>query len=542
LLPELPELFFAARKMISEPNENKLMMRLKTLHCGAFRIACLTTYAFCLMALLQACNPSDVQDTSQPNIVIFYVDDLGYGDMGVYGGDLVQTPFLDSFSKSSVVFTNAYSSAATCTPSRYSMLTGEHAFRHNAAILPGDAPLLIPVDKPTLPGMLRKAGYTTAVVGKWHLGLGDGNVDWNGEVKPGPLEIGFDYSFLLPATGDRVPTVYLENHRVVNADPEDPITVSYKEKLTGYPNGLDNPELLRQKADSQHSNTIVNGISRIGFMQGGKKALWKDEDFPQVFSGKANEFISKNKENPFFLFFAFHDIHVPRLPNDQFAGKSPLGIRGDVITQMDWTTKQVIDHLKAQGLLENTIIIFTSDNGPVLNDGYRDMSEVLNGDHKPGGPFRGGKYSAYEAGTRVPMILHWPGKATPGKSGALINQLDLYRTLAAIVGVQVPEGEAKDSQDMGDALIGKTEKGREWMLQESYTLSARHEDWKYIAPVEGKMKVPAWMANKGVESGLSHSPQLYNLGNDPAEKINLADSLPDLAKKMQAYIDGVKSK
>ncbi|HSK11643.1 MAG TPA: sulfatase-like hydrolase/transferase, partial [Phnomibacter sp.] len=306
-----------------------------------------------ILLSLQACSPS-VDEETRPNIVIFYVDDLGYGDLGCYGGDMVQTPFLDSFSKTGIVFTDAHSTAATCTPSRYSLLTGEYAFRHNAAILPGDAPLLIPEDKPTLPAMLKKAGYATAVVGKWHLGLGNGSVNWNEDVKPGPLEIGFDYSFLLPSTGDRVPTVYLEDHRVLNARLEDPIEVSYTKKLTGYPNGLDSPQLLRQKADTQHSNTIVNGISRIGYMSGGHDALWRDEDFPRVFSEKANQFISKQKDKPFFLFFSFHDIHVPRLPNEDFAGKSPMGPRGDAIMQMDWTTKQVVTHLKKLNLLENT--------------------------------------------------------------------------------------------------------------------------------------------------------------------------------------------
>ena len=497
-----------------------------------------------LILTLKSCAPNtnNVVESRPPNIVIFYVDDLGYGDLGCYGSQTVQTPFLDSFSKSGILFTNAYSTAATCTPSRYSLLTGEHAFRNNAAILPGDAPLLIPVEKPTLPAMLKKEGYTTGVVGKWHLGLGNGNVNWNEEVKPGPLEIGFDYSFLLPATGDRVPTVYLENHRVVNADAADPIVVSYKEKLTGYPNGLDSPQLLRQKADTQHSNTIVNGISRIGYMNGGNKALWRDEDFPSVLSGKANHFISQNSDNPFFLFFAFHDIHVPRVPNEQFAGKSPMGPRGDAITQMDWTTRQVVAHLDSQGLLENTIIIFTSDNGPVLNDGYEDNADKLIGDHKPGGAYRGGKYSAYEAGTRVPMIVHWPLKAKPQTSGALISQIDIYRSIAAILGIRLAEGEARDSEDNSEALTGKSLTGREWMLQESYTLSARHKNWKYIAPVQGKKNVPAWMANKGIESGLNLKPQLYNLETDAGEQVNLADSLPDLVKKMQDYIDKVINK
>ncbi len=248
-----------------------------------------------------------------PNIIVFYVDDLGYGDLSCYGAQGVSTPNIDQLAGKGIRFTDAHSTAATCTPSRYSLLTGRYAFRNQAAILPGDAPLLIEPGSYTLPAMLQKAGYKTGVVGKWHLGLGDGNIDWNAEVKPGPLEVGFDYSFLLPATGDRVPTVFLENRHVANLSETDkPIKVNYEMKLTGYPNGIDHPELLRQKADLQHSNTIVNGISRIGYMEGGESALWVDEEFPAVFTKKAIEFMEGAKGNPFFLFYAFHDIHVPR--------------------------------------------------------------------------------------------------------------------------------------------------------------------------------------------------------------------------------------
>lgn len=477
-----------------------------------------------------------------PNIIIFYVDDLGYGDLGSYGAKGVATPNVDKLVSEGIRFTDAHSTAATCTPSRYSLLTGRYAFRNKAAILPGDAPLLIQPGSYTLPAMLKKAGYKTGVVGKWHLGLGDGKIDWNNEVKPGPLEIGFDYSFILPATGDRVPSVYLENHRVVNlSDKDEPIQVDYEMKLSGYPNGLDNPEQLRQKADKQHSNTIVNGISRIGYMKGGESALWVDEDFPEVLSGKATKFMTEAKNDPFFLYFSFHDIHVPRLPNEKFIGKSTMGPRGDVIAQMDWVTGEVMNQLNKLGIAENTLIIFTSDNGPVLNDGYGDQAEELLGDHLPAGPLRGGKYSAYEGGTRVPMIVYWPGKTSKGTSNALISQIDLYASLATLTGQPLASDEAIDSRNILDALLDHQISGNGIVIEESYTISIRNGNWKYIEPFNSEKKLPNFMKDKGVEGGFEYFPQLFNLENDIHEQINVADKNPDLVKTLQAEIERIRA-
>jgi arylsulfatase A len=471
------------------------------------------------------------------------VDDLGYGDLGCYGATVVSTPNLDQLASKGLRFTDAHSTASTCTPSRYSLLTGQYAFRNNAAILPGDAPLLIRPGTYTLPSMLKKAGYTTGVVGKWHLGLGDGNIDWNKEVKPGPLEIGFDYSFILPATGDRVPSVYLENYRVHNLSKNDnPLIVDYKKKLTGYPNGLDSPELLRQKADVQHSNTIINGISRIGYMQGGESALLVDEDMPEVLSKKAENFIFESKNEPFFLFFSFHDIHVPRLPNKQFAGKSKLGVRGDVLTQMDWATGRIINFLEKQKIADNTIIIFTSDNGPVLNDGYEDQADTLNQNHRPSGPFNGGKYSAFEAGTRVPLIIYWPGKTAKGVSNTPISQVDLYASLAELTGHNLAKDEAIDSEINLNAFIQNKESKSTYFLEESYTTQIRQGKWKYIEPFSKTKTLPNFMKNKGINTGFEYFPQLFDLEKDIAEKVNLANDQPELAMKLQEEMDRIRKR
>jgi arylsulfatase A-like enzyme len=387
--------------------------------------------------------------------------------------------------------------------------------------------------------MLKKQGYKTAVIGKWHLGLGDGSLYWNGEIKPGPLEIGFDHCYLIPATGDRVPCVWVEDHRVVNLDPDDPIMVSYSDPVGDLPTGLSQPGLLKQGADVQHSNTIINGISRIGYMSGGTAAWWKDEDFADILVEKAQQFIRKNQEEPFFLFFSYHDIHVPRVVHPRFQGSSEMGPRGDAIVQMDWCTGQITNLLSELDLLENTLIIFTSDNGPVLNDGYMDQAEELVGDHEPSGPFRGGKYSNFEAGTRIPTIAVWPGTIRPGISDALVGQVDIYASLAALVGFDLEEGEAPDSYNLLDTWTGRSPVGREVLLEEAYSLSIRKGPWKYISPIQNAG--PPILEGKNIETGRSSFPQLYNLDYDLGEQNNLIEShkkeAEELATLLQQIID-----
>ena len=494
-------------------------------------------YPLCLFALgIFSCTaPTEKQS---PNIVIIYVDDLGYGDLSCYGATEVQTPNIDHLAKSGLLFTDAHSSAATCTPSRYSLLTGRYAFRNNAAILPGDAPLIIRPDQITIADLMKEAGYKTGVIGKWHLGLGDGKPDWNKDVKPGPSEIGFDYSFLIPATADRVPTVFVENAKVVGLRTDDPIEVNYEHKIGNEPDGLNNPELLKVKADTQHSGTIINGISRIGYMSGGKEAHWKDEDFADVLHQKVEQFIAENKKQPFFLYYSLPSIHVPRSPNARFSGVTKMGARGDDIVQMDWIVGELMKTLDKHGVGENTIVIFTSDNGPVLNDGYADHAVELVGNHKPSGIFKGGKYSAYEGGTRMPTIVYWKDKINAAKSEALISQVDLFASIAHLLGQEkFIEKLHLDSQNMLPALLGESDQGRKVMLEESFTMSLRNQHWKYIAPVT--KPVPDWLANKDVATGLQKSIQLYNLKDDPAEEYNLAEKFPDKVKEMKGLLEEI---
>ena len=239
-------------------------------------------------------NGQSTDDAPRPNVVIIYGDDVGYGDVGAYGAQMIPTPNIDALAKESLMFTDGHCSAATCSPSRFSLLTGIHGFRERVRVLPPNAPLSISTDALTLPKLFKEAGYQTAVVGKWHLGIGEKGrpVDWNADVKPGPLEIGFDYSFLLPSTNDRVPCVYLENHRVVNLDASDPLYVGNKAGVnshdsTQYPDGKKNREAMTYYESTHgHDNSVINGIGRIGYMAGGKAALWNDETMADVFVEK----------------------------------------------------------------------------------------------------------------------------------------------------------------------------------------------------------------------------------------------------------------
>lgn len=500
------------------------------------------SFSLVFLLIVQTTSFAQTSKARKPNIVLIYTDDLGFGDISVNGTSAVKTPNIDKLAKSGVNFTNAHATSATCTPSRFSLLTGKYAWRKaGTGIAPGDASLIIPTNITTLPGMLQKAGYHTAVIGKWHLGLGDEKgADWNGKIKPGPLEIGFNYSYLIPATGDRVPCVFVENHEVVNLDKNDPIKVSYKGPIdSAAPTGKKNPELLKMLTTHGHDMTIVNGVSRIGYMSGGTSALWKDEDFADILVNKAKTYVAQQKGKPFFLYYSTHDIHVPRLPHSRFIGKSGMGPRGDALMQLDWQVGELVATLKKQKLLENTIIIFTSDNGMVLDDGYKDDAVEKLGNHKPGGIHRGGKYSAFEGGTKVPMIISWKGTIKPNKVSAARNsQIDFYASLAALTGMSIENGQAPDSKNALAIFLNKTNQSREYIVEQSInsTLSLVIGNWKYIEPSKG----PKINKDTNTEMGYLPKPQLYDLAKDPGETNNVADANPEKVNEMKEKLEQIK--
>ena len=473
--------------------------------------------------------------TVKPNIVFIYLDDLGYGDLSCYGATAIKTPNIDALANGGVRFTNGYATSATCTPSRYGLLTGVYPWRNkDAKILPGSAPLLIGKDQLTIPKMLKEKGYQTAVVGKWHLGLGTGIVDWNQQLDAGPNDVGFDYSYIMAATQDRVPTIYIDNGKVVNLDSKDPITVNYDKNFPGQPTGKENPELLSMKWHHGHNSSIVNGIPRIGYVSGGASANWSDVDLADHFLAKAQTYVKSHKENPFFLYYALNQPHVPRTPNPRFVGKSGMGPRGDVILEADYCVGEIIKTLKEEGVFDNTLIVFSSDNGPVLNDGYFDDAVEKLGNHKPNGPLRGGKYSLLEAGTRVPFFTYWKGQIKPLVSDALVCQIDLLESIAKLVNVDI---KSTDSQELLDVFTGKSAKGRTNLVIEANTKTAfRQGDWMMIPPYPGD----PILEEVNIEMGNDKDFQLYNLKKDIGQKNNLAKAQPEKLKELMKNFELIR--
>jgi arylsulfatase A-like enzyme len=502
----------------------------------------LVAFLLCFLIVIQS------KAQQRPNVLILYADDLGYGDLSSYGSTVISTPNIDRLAENGLRFTDAHCTASTCTPSRFSLLSGRYAWRKKGTnILPGNANLTIPANITTLPKVFQSAGYLTGVVGKWHLGLGNTfPIDWNKEVSPGPKEIGFDYSFIFPATADRTPTVFMENQTVIGLEASEPIEVSYEHAFTGELLGKDHPEMLKMINDPTqgHDQHIVNGIGRIGYMKGSKRAEWADEELGFTFNTKAIAFIDESlkEKKPFFLYYAIHDIHVPRMPASIFKGKSKLGYRGDAILEMDHSVGVILEALKQRGLLNNTLIVFSSDNGPVLNDGYLDQSPqtALAQDYKPSGIYRGGKYSVLEGGTRVPMMVYWADKIKPNTvSNAMFTQIDLMASFAKMLDKKLPENEFTDSRDYFNTLTGKQNTSRNYIIEQpiNSSLAIVKDGWKYITPSDG----PALMKEVNIETGYSKEDQLYNLKEDPKELHNLALKYPQKLAELKVLLSKTKA-
>ena len=487
---------------------------------------------------LIAALPALASAQQRPNVVVIVADDLGYGDVSAYGSETISTPNIDRLARGGVCLTNGHAASATSTPSRYGLITGMYPWRRKTHILPGDAPLIIGEEQFTIARLFKQAGYRTGAIGKWHLGIGRGKVDWNHTIKPGPNEIGFDYSCILPATVDRVPCVYVEDGNVVGLDPNDPIEVSYKKNFDGEPTAVTNPELMTKvKWSHGHNNTVINGIPRIGFMRGGKAALWDDELMADFLVDKVKAFIDKQEAGqPFFLYYGLHEPHVPRIPHPRFVGSTSMGPRGDVITEADWCVGEVVRKLEEQGLLENTIVVFTSDNGPVLDDGYRDQAAELIGDHDMNGGLRGGKYSLYEAGTRVPFFVYWKGHIRPVTTDALVAQQDLMASFAKMLHQPIPDG--LDSEDHLNVFLGKKGKGRKGMVIEAVgRLAYRTKNHALLPAYKGAKRNIT-----GNEMGIVDTLSLFDLRSDRHQDHNVINKNKKLAQRMKDALERERNK
>lgn len=456
-----------------------------------------------------------------PNIVVILADDVGWGDLGCYGATRIKTPNLDALARAGLRFTNAYASASVCTPTRYSLLTGQYSWRRkgaglNSGVSNGDSPLLIPVQMPTLPGILKAAGYRTGLVGKWHLGFTQGKPDYNRDLSPGPLEVGFDEFFGYPATNDRMPPVFIRDHRVMNLDPADPIRYSYD----------------AAEAKAQNLLRTAAGRQRIGWMSGGKSAVWKDTEIAETLTKEAVAFIERHQQRPFFLYFAPHDCHAPTIPNPRFAGTSGLSPRADMIQELDWSVGELMQALDRTGLAARTLVVFSSDNGAYVVDEKG---------HRPNGPYRGEKSQLWEGGCRAPFIARWPGRIRPGVSGSLACVIDVAATAAAIAGAKLPEGAAPDSFNLLPVMSGEpSAKTRDHLILMGGTgaLAVRQGPWKFIPELA---TVDGWKSAKPAQGKKLAGPGLFNLDRDPGEVENLATKHPEIVQRMTALLDKART-
>lgn len=465
-----------------------------------------------------------------PNVIVILGDDIGYGDFGCYGSTRIQTPNIDALAAGGMRFTNGYATASTCTPTRYAMLTGEYAWRKKGtSILSGVAPVLIPDGTTTIASVAKQAGYSTAVVGKWHLGLGaKGPTDYNRKIDSGPNTIGFDYSFLIPATGDRVPCVYVENHEVVNYDPSDPIRISYGKNDIGAPTWKSHPFLVRpthrDPEQEIRGGAVVGGICRIGFMTGGTAALWQDDSIADTLVGKATTFIKQHKDKPFLLYLATHDVHAPIAPNPRFLGTSGTGRRGDTVQQFDWCVGAVMRALKEQGIEENTLVLLSSDNGGcgVYQEQEKQYGQKLNG------PLRGYKVTPYEGGVREPFIVRWPAKVKPGTTNdQVVALVDCLATVASLTNQTLPATAGADSFDLLPTLLDPAKVVRDHLITQSGVAS--HPSCNR-AIREGKWKLLTEDGNP------KHTYELYDLEADLGETVNLAEKHPEIVSRLKARL------
>jgi arylsulfatase A-like enzyme len=479
-----------------------------------------------------AALPAPGTPAKKPNILLIVADDLGYGDLGCYGATKIKTPNIDRLAGEGVRFTDAHAPAAVCQPSRYAILSGTYFMR---ARRQGQQTLYFHEGQVTLPSLLKTAGYRTAAIGKWHLGFGRGaEPDYNAELKPGPLEIGFDSFFGCPRTHNEPPFVFVENHRVVGLDPADPLRII------------------------PHDEVVKRGLKdwNWGASEGAKAAhaARPQDRLDLILADKAAQFVSEKSDQPFFLYLAFLAPHVPIAPAPEFQGTSQAGRYGDFIQQLDACVGKVLEALQARGLTDHTLVFFTSDNGAVL------QGDALAAGHRANGILLGQKTDAWEGGHRVPFIARWPGRIPAGtRCDRLLGLTDLMATIAAVANVPLPAGAAPDSLNQLSAFNDPTKAPAvrtEMLAQGTGGYALRQGDWVCL-PKQGSggmtVQVPAgkpWgqpyaklgLTNSDVDTQGRIKPdapqmQLYNLRDDPAQATNRFNHEPDIVQRLAARLE-----
>ena len=484
----------------------------------------LKTFA-CLLLCLLACPA--LFAAAQPNIVILYADDLGFGDLGCYHPDSkIPTPNLDKLAATGARFLDGHSSSGICTPSRYALLTGRHHWRDFHGIVGAMGKSVFKPKRLTLPEMLKEKGYHTACIGKWHLGwdweairIKKGNgpdcFDWTKKIPDGPLAHGFDHYF-----GDTVinfpPYAWIEDDKMVQ------IPDTMKDEKTW-------PKIKEG-----------NWECRPGPMVTG----WNPYEVLPTLGDKAVAYIEsrKEKDKPFFLYFAYPSPHAPIIPNDEFDGKSKAGPYGDFVVESDHIAGRILSALDKAGLTDNTIVVFSADNGPEHYAYARD--EKFN--HWSAHPLRGLKRDIYEGGHHVPFIIRWPGLTKPGEvRDALVSQIDLYATFASHLGYQLPDDAAEDSHDLLPYLKGETKTVRTSHVHNTFAKAwaIRDGDWLLINAKSGTHSsrgVKQWEQRHNYPADDKTPVELYNLKHDIGQRTNLASKHPEKVKAMQALLEKIR--
>jgi len=508
-----------------------------------------------LVTLLISCGRNQPENSTLPNVLLIYTDDVGYGDLGCFGATKVQTPNIDRLAEQGRLFTDAHSPSAVCTPSRYGLLAGRYGWRENIwGPLPYDRPMLIDTTIMTLPRLFKQFGYSTAIIGKWHLGFGsEGLTDWNKELKPGPLDIGFDYYYGVPLVNSHAPFVFVENRYVDGLDPDDPFILRQENDAAPVDERL--PRSPVQVFPEKGGLERWSGADRA-------HKLYRDEMVGTTLTEKATGWIEKHvkdrKQDPFFLYFATTNIHHPFTPHPRFKGTSQAGRYGDFIHELVWMVGELLSCIEEMGIANNTIVIFTSDNGGMLNEGGKDAWKA---GHRINGELLGFKFGAWEGGHRVPLIVRWPGRVAPGtRSGQLIGQIDLFGTFSAILGYTRKEGEGPDSYNMLPALTGDPqEQIRDHLvlapaLREN--LALRAGKWVYIGAqgsggfggTYGGPGALAW--SKETNSDVTPDgkikedapmQQLYNLQEDISQAENVIRENPQVAEKLRLELERIRN-